>query len=54
MPDSAAVAKLTIDLLDALQVKAGSGATLPTGLALTVNVLCADGRSIAHLRGYAE
>ena len=36
-PYSAVVAKLSVDLLKALQAKAGSGALLPAGLALNVN-----------------
>jgi 5'/3'-nucleotidase SurE len=36
-PYSAVVAKLSVDLLAALQAKAGSGALLPAGLALNVN-----------------
>jgi len=36
-PYSAVVAKLSVDLLKALQAKAGSGALLPAGVALNVN-----------------
>lgn len=36
-PFSKIVAQLTIDLINALQAKAGTGALLPTGLALNVN-----------------